>query len=173
MISRVTSSSDFSHCHLSLVCPLARLTAILDSDFGKTEISISLRHHQALAISRLPVFQTSFLIFTAIHMTCWPFCPRMYLLAFIDRLLLWSSHVMIRFQLGLFSTSFLTFFFSQPSLDLIVLGTWEQPPNLLCQMFPLFMSVKPYFLKWSFCLTHDQSLKHCLPLEKLFCGLFW
>lgn len=88
-------------------------------------------------------------------------------------LLMVFFNLLIRFQLGLFSTSFMTFFFSQPSLHLIVLGTWEQPPNLLCQMFSLFVSVKPYFLKWSFCLTHDQSLKHCLPLERLFCGLFW
>jgi len=40
MISKVTPISDFLSCCLSLVCPLANLTATSDTEFMKTELPI-------------------------------------------------------------------------------------------------------------------------------------
>lgn len=105
-----------------------------------------------------------------ITLSCWS--QDLHSAAFIARLQLWSFCVVFRFQLGLFSTPFLPFSSTLSSLDLIVLGTQEQSPILLCQMLSLFTYFKPCFLKWSFCVTHDQCLQCCPSLEIMFYSLF-
>lgn len=134
-------------CYLSLMCPLARLTATLGTEFMKTELSIlslcDITNCNLMACSffRHHAMMTSFLICSiVIHTVCCPFSSRICLPSLSNHccglLVWWLDWSLLLYFLPLFPLTVI--------LGLYSFRYLEQPPNLLCQTLSQY-SKHPFF----------------------------